>query len=221
MKIKVFSLGLFLIFLFGCTPAVKHYLLYDIHLEDVERPAEAIEQFKEQTISATGEEGYTHLFEDDLTKVLWLPDPEEFRFLLENKTDDSIRIIWNEAAYVNEKGESFRVIHAGIKYIDRDRPQLPSVVQAKEMIKDFVYPADYISLERDTWAERPMISLGWMEKPLLPYVQKGGDPQEFLNSAQSHLGKTLQVILPIQFEGVTYNYVFTFKIKDIYLAPKQ
>lgn len=219
MKIKVFSLGLFLIFLYGCAASVKHYLLYDINLEDVERPAEAIERFNEQKISTIEEEGYTYMFEDKMIRILWRPSPVELSFFLENKTDSSIRIIWNEAAYVSEKGESYRVIHAGVKYVDRDRPQVPSVVKEKGMLKDFVYPADYVSYTRDDWVERPLF-VGWVEKPLLPYTQKGGDSQALLNSAQGCLGKTLQVLLPIQFEGVTYDYAFTFKIKDIYLAPK-
>lgn len=219
MKIKIFSLGLFLIFLFGCTASVRHYLLYDINLEDVERPAEATDLFKKQKISATEEEGYTHMFEDEMIRILWRPSPVEMSFLLENKTDNSIRIIWNEAAYVSEKGESYRVIHTGVKYVDRDRPHVPSVVKEKGMLKDFVYPADYVSYTRDEWVERPLY-VGWVEKPLLPYTQKGGDSQKLLNSAQGYLGKTLQVLLPIQFKNVTYNYVFTFKIKDVYLAPK-
>jgi len=219
MKIKVFTLSLFLIFFFGCTASVRHYLLYDINLEEVERPVEAIDLFKKQKISTIKEEGYTHMFEDEMIRILWRPSPVEMSFLLENKTDYSIRIIWNEAAYVSEKGESYRIIHAGVKYVDRDRPQVPSVIKEKGMLKDFVYPADYVSYTRDEWVERPLY-VGWVEKPLLPYTQKGGDSQALLNSAQGYLGKTLQVLLPIQFENVTYNYVFTFKINDVYLAPR-
>jgi len=32
--------------------------------------------------------------------------------------------------------------------------------------------------------------------------------------------KSLQVLLPIQLKEVTYNYIFTFKVKDVNLATK-
>lgn len=57
----------------------------------------------------------------------------------------------------------------------------------------------------------------WEGRPLLPNSQKGGDPQEFLNSAKSYIGKNIQVLLPIRLEDVTYDYTFTFKVKDVNL----
>ncbi len=219
MKIKAFTLCFSFIFLFGCTASVRHYLLYDINLEEVERPPEAFDLFEKQKISTTEEEGFTFLFEDEMIRILWRPSPVEMSFLLENKTDNSIRIIWNEAAYVSKKGKSYRVIHTGVKPVERDRPQVPSVIEKEGVLKDYVYPADYVSYSHDDWVERPLY-MGWDENPFLPYTQKGGDPQVLLNSAQGYLGKTLQVLLPIQYKNVTYNYIFTFKIKDVYLAPK-
>jgi len=220
MRIKVFSFGLLFIFLFGCAASVKHYLRYDIVLEEVERPPEAEERYREQKISTAEEKGYKYMFEDEMIKILWMPSSAELRFLLENKTDHSIKIIWNEAAYVSEKGKSHRVMHTGIKYINRNNPQRSSVVAGKGMITDFIYPADYANYTYDSWVESPLQAGGWIVKPLLPNSQEGGDPQKLLNNATSYIDKTMQVLLPIQLEGVTYNYVFIFKVKDVNLAAK-
>jgi len=220
MRIKVFSFGLFFIFLFGCAASVKHYLRYDIVLEEVERPPEAKERYREQKISTAEEKGYKYMFEDMMIKILWMPSSAELRFRLENKTNHPMKIIWNDAAYVCEKGKSHRVMHAGVKYINRNNPQRSSVVVGKGLITDFIYPADYANYTYDSWVESPLQAGGWIVKPLLPYSQEGGDPQKLLNSATSYIDKTMQVLLPIQLEDVTYNYIFTFKVKDVNLAAK-
>jgi len=131
-----------------------------------------------------------------------------------------MKIIWNDAAYVCEKGKSHRVMHAGVKYINRNNPQRSSIVAGKAGITDFIYPADYANYTYDSWVESPLQAGGWIVKPLLPNSQEGGDPQKLLNSATSYIDKTMQVLLPIQLKEATYNYVFTFKVKDVYLAAK-
>ncbi len=220
MRIKVFYFGLFFIFLFGCAASVMHYLQYDIVLEEVERPPEAKERYREQKISIAEEKGYKYMFEDEMIKILWMPSSTELRFLLENKINHSIKIIWNEAAYVCEKGKSHRVMHNGVEYIDRNNPQRSSVVVGKGVITDFICPADYANYTYDSWVESPLQAGGWIVKPLLPNSQEGGDPQKFLNSGTNYINKTMQVLLPIRLEEATYNYVFTFKVKDVNLAAK-
>ncbi|NIO48500.1 MAG: hypothetical protein GTN73_03535 [Candidatus Aminicenantes bacterium] len=218
MRIKAFFLGLLFIFLFGCAASVIHYLQYDIVLEEVERPPEAKERYRGHEISTAEEEGYKYIFEDEMIRILWMASPTELRFRLQNKTDHSIKIIWNDATYVCEKGKSHRVMHAGVKYINRNNPQQSSIVAGKGSITDFIYPADYANYTYDRWVERPLQAGGWIVKPLLPYSQAGGDPQKLLNNATSYIDKTIQVLLPIKLEEVTYNYIFTFLVKDVHLA---
>lgn len=220
MRIKVIFLVLFLVFLFGCATAVMHKVQYDIALEGVERPPEADEQYGSQKISPTAEKGYKYVFEDKMIKTLWFPSSAEIVFLLENKTNHSIEIMWNEAAYVCEKGESHKVMHAGVKAADREGPQRPSIVEGNGVIKDFIYPADYVYYTTDRWVERPLWGAGWTEKPLLPDSKSGGNEQEFIKKAETYIGKTLQVLLPIKVKDVTYDYVFTFKVKGVNLVTK-
>ncbi len=220
MRIKVISFVLFLIFIFACAASVIHKAKYDIALQKVERPPEADERYGSQKVSPTVEEGYKYLFEDEMIKTLWFPSSAEIVFCLENKTNHSLEIMWDEAVYVCEKGESHEVMHAGVKVADREGPQRPSMVEGKGVIKDFIYPADYVYYTTDRWVERPLWGAGWTEKPLLPDSKRGGDPQEFLKSAKTYIGKTFQVLLPIKVEDVIYNYVFTFEVKDVHLATK-
>jgi hypothetical protein len=217
MKNKAFFLWVVILFLGGCSERVVYNLQYELVLGEVDRPTETAELLGKQKISSIVEEGNTYMFEDGIIKILWLPSVTMFEFLLENKTNSPMKIIWNEAAYVCEKGDSHKVIHAGIKYSQRNRYSLPSDIEQKSTLKDYIYPADYMSYTDDAWVERPMFSGRWEGKTLLPASQKGGDPQEFLNSAKNYIGKTIQVLLPIRVEDVKYDYTFIFKVRDVNL----
>ncbi len=221
MKNKVFYLWVIVLCIGSCSQGVVHNLTYDFTLTDVERPTGAAAFLGEQNISTTVEEGYAYTFEDGIIKILWLPSVAMFEFLLVNKTDSPIKVIWNEAAYICEKGRSHKVIHAGVKYTQRDMYKLPSDIEQKSTLRDFVYPADYVSYADDAWVERPMFSGRWEERPLLPTSQKGGDPQEFLTRAKNYIGKTIQVLLPLKIEDETYDYTFIFGISDVNLGEEQ
>ena len=128
--------------LFGCETM---HAIYDIGLYEVERPADAMERYGEQKIARVEEEEATkYSFEDDLVQIVWLAQPNEISFLLNNKTDYSIKIIWDEAAFVDKGGMSHRVMHLGVKYSDRNASQPPTVVARKGSIHDVVVPTDYV-----------------------------------------------------------------------------
>jgi hypothetical protein len=221
MKKSAFFVSVVALFLVSCSQGVVHRLKYDFTLTEVERPTEAVSLLGEHEISTTAEEGYTYRFEDGMIKILWLPSVDMLEFFLINKTDSPIKIIWNEAVYISEKGDSHQIIHAGVKYSQRNRLKLPSTIEQKSTLKDYVYPSDYVSYADDAWVERPMFSGRWEGKPLLPNSQKGGDPQEFLQSAKNYVGKTIRVVLPLGIDEDTYNYTFVFEVSDVNLGEEK
>jgi len=214
MRRKTLILGLACLFLFSCEAFMSHRLNYGIVLSKVERPAEAKERYGEYEILETEEQDFKYVFEDEMIKVFWLPTSSGISFRMTNKTDHSIRIIWDEAAYVDENGESHRVMHGGIKYTEKEAPQPPSVVVRKGTLADVIFPTDYVSYSSGRYG-------GWSEKPLLPNEQTGGDPQVLLSASKEFIGKTIQVLLPIQIEDVTNDYIFSFKIENAELVTKK
>ena len=196
------------------------FAIYSLSLQTVERPQKATQRYGPQKIDILStNEKYKFYFEDNLVKILWIVTSRHIAFLLQNKTDHSIKIPWDEAAYVDETGRSHRLMHSGIKYSDRDRPIPQSVVVRKGILEDTIVPTDYIS-----WSEGTKYSAGsWDEKPLLPdsdfhgdYI-KGKYPtlEDFDNAVKSYIGKTIQVLLPLQIEDVINDYIFTFKIDSV------
>lgn len=224
MNRKFWILGICILVLSGCSALVQHKVNYDISLDSVERPAEAQERYGDQKIFEADQEKYQYTFEDEMIKVLWLPTTQQFFFMLENKTDYSIRIIWDEAALVDPKGQTHKVIHSGVKYIDRNNPQAPSVVVRKGKITDIVVPSDLIYYGESSSTFQQMMGVsktGWHIKDIIPRVQEGGDPQNLLNIARQYIGQSIQILLPIQIEDIIIDYIFIFKIKDTELATKK
>ncbi len=214
MRTKILALGLVFLLLSNCMMMMKiptfYWIAYEISLEKVERPAEAKKRYGEQKVFKIEEEDFKYAFEDEMIKIAWLPSAVKIAFIIENKTDYSIRIIWDEAAYVDENGESHRIMHSGVRYINRDSPKPPSVIVRRGKLTDVIIPSDYV-------ISGPS---GWEEKPLFPNKQVGGDVQELLSKAEKYIGKTIQILLPIQIENTTNDYIFIFKVLHFELIEK-
>lgn len=203
---KILGFIVFCLFIYGCSAFTYHHLNYEITLDEVERPSKAEERYGEQKIFKSEDEEFDYVFEDQMIKISWLPTSSVIGFRLKNKTEHTIRLIWDEAAYVDEGGETHRVIHSGVKYTDKNSPLPPSVVVRNGTLSEIVYPSDYI-----------YYSDGWQEKPLLVNTQVGGEPNELLNRAKENVGKKVQILLPIQIEDTVNDYIFTFRVKDVQL----
>jgi len=196
--------GVVMAFLTGCT---TYRAYYDIGLTEVERPAQAKQRYGEQKVTQIEEEGVNkYLFEDEMVKIVWIPTSSQVSFILTNKTNHSIKIVWDEAAFVDEKGISHRVMHSGVKYIDRNNPQPPSVVVRNGTITDLVIPTDNVYYVSGKYG-------GWREAPLFP--ASSVTAEELRSKAQKYVGKTIQVLLPIQIEDVVNEYIFTFEVKSV------
>lgn len=198
-----------------CIPikVTKIYQLnYDILLSGVERPASAEKRYGEIKIDKIEKEGVQqYAFEDEMITSFWIVNPAGISFILNNKTAHSIKIIWDEGAFLDENGGSHRIVHSGIKYTDKEKPQAPSVVVRKGILKDTIYPSDYISWSGSEWEERAIFK----------HSQKGGIPEPFFLQAKENIGKTVQVLLPLQIEGVVNEYIFIFKINNVELVKTE
>lgn len=188
------------------TSCMTYQGFYNVGLQEVERPENAKERYGDSKIVNFQEEGKTkYSYEDEMIKIVWLPLSTQFAFTLQNKTDHSIKIIWDEAVYVNENGSSGRVMHSGVKYIDRNNSQPPTIVVKKANIDDIIVPTDNITYTSGQYG-------GWSTNPLFP---NRAMTQEELNSlSQEYIGKTVQVLLPLQIEDTVNEYIFSFKVED-------
>lgn len=176
-----------------------YYLKYDISLWKVEKPSMAKEKAGNSQIT-------NNIYEDEFINISWAIDPLTIAFTLLNKTDHSLKIIWDEAVFVDPIGRNHRIFHSGVRYIDRNAPQPPSIIVRKGQLTDTIYPTDYVHFSDE-----------WEEEPILPYSESGGDPELLFEEGKLYIGSTIQILLPLEINGKINEYIFVFKINDVTL----
>lgn len=139
------------------------------------------------------EESVKLAFEDGSIRIAFAVVESQIQFSLQNKTQSPIEINWDQSAFIDFSGQSHRVIHAGIKWNDREKSQAPTIVPPTARINDIVYPADYAE-----WS-----GSDWLHKPVLP-------PAEV-----AYKGQTFSVFMPLKISNEVKNYLFTIKVADV------
>lgn len=185
---KKLTFMLFLAVILASCGTYYYQDIFKVRLREVEQPENVKEQYSKSKITIFAEDYEPkNSYEDDFIKIIWQPDLTEFSFTLENKLDNSIKIIWDEAVYIDEDNSSRKVMHSGVKYEDGEKAQPLTVIAKKTKINDLVIPVDNICYVD-----------GWRKLPLF--------------SVQKSAGKTVKILLPIQIQETINEYIFSFKI---------
>lgn len=185
-----------------------NYLTYNVGLSNVEAPADVREQYGETKIVSLDVDGKTNYrYEDDYIDISWYVGLTQFAFDLKNKSQYSIKIPWDDVTYINVYGEVGRVMHSGVKYVDRNNSQPASVVPKGARMSDIVMPTDNVYYVSGQYG-------GWREGRLFNFPI---DRNNIDVSKQAYIGKTVKILFPVIIEGVKNEYVFEFRINDITL----
>ena len=206
----------------GATKDVFYYADYDISLTKVDTLKKSSKQ------SITGK----LKFDDPKISITRLPNPKQFVFVLENKLNHSIKILWDETVFVDENGGNHKIMHSGIKLTDRGNSQPPTVIIKGGKLEDLIYPIDYISWREGHYSKYSSSAGEWDEKPILPHAYStiqavdgvmldpmiyGGKnaQQGFIERANSYTGKILKISLSLEDNGTKNEYLFTFKVNKV------
>jgi hypothetical protein len=193
MKIKL----LFSLFILALLASCRTH--YDVVMTHVEAPEDFKQQFGETKILSLSDNKITkYSYEDEMVSFVWYVSKSQFNFMLKNKTNHSIKVPWDDIVFINPGGRSMRVIHSGIRYVDRNKEQAPSVVAKNSVLEDILVPADYIYYVDDGGSGLG----GWKNHDV------------FHNYEQ--IGASASIVFPVIIENVTNEYTFRFQVKDVY-----
>ena len=200
-------------FLFSSCGAFKSYVAnYSVGLSAVESPADAKQQFGETKVVTFDEGGINkYRYEDDYIDIVWYVGSKQFNFTLKNKSGHTLKINWDDVSYVDVKGQVGRVMHAGVKYTERNSSQPATTVPKNASISDLLLPTENVYYVSGQYG-------GWRESYLVPCVYK--TPEAFNAEAPSLVGKTMTIMMPIMIENVQNDYTFTFNIDKLLNTPK-
>jgi hypothetical protein len=134
-------------------------------------------------------------FSDKYISVAWDISENQVGFTLTNKTNEPIKINWDQASFVDINGSSKQVIHSGVRYINRDSPQVPTIIPPTAKLNEIIVPKTNIYYGYSNWKVEPIFPEG----PL----------------AKSYANKEFSVFLPLEIEGKSKYYSFTFRINNI------
>jgi hypothetical protein len=164
----------------------------------VEKPAdESVRYGETKIVKADSVTKYSYI--DDFIDILIFGDSINFSFLLKNISQNSLKLVWNEAVFVDFNGNTSKVMHVGTKYSDKELDQPAATIIKGAHIEDIAVPTSNIRYS-DILKE-------WVTESMYPSVPTTS-PGE------------IKLMLPIQVKDVINEYVFVFRVDRIYRHPE-
>ncbi|HUI29010.1 MAG TPA: hypothetical protein VLX91_02245 [Candidatus Acidoferrales bacterium] len=151
-------------------------------------------------------------WEDDKIAISFFVSDKEVDFTLRNKTNEVIKVNWDEATIV-QYGKAGKVMHAGVKYTDRNESHPSTAVPPGASIDDLLLPSDNVYWREGYYGEYYSNPGGWEENDLFPTADF--NKAEYKDAILKSKGKSFSIYLPIQYQNKTLDYTFEFVITDV------
>lgn len=190
--------------------------LYSIRLDSVESSRNLYEdRYKSNIVSFKEYMVKGYKYSDEFIEIIWHIDdyPQILCFTLKNKSNRNIKINWDKISYVNFDDLSCGVIHFEVsqidfkrflyfgggldvnrKDIDKNKPQLPTVIPRGAKICEMLLPKEKIEGSTDI-----------LLIPMDIGMTKQGDYRD----------KNIKIYMPIVIGKESNEYIFTFGIHNV------
>jgi hypothetical protein len=176
----------------------------------------SIAQLKGNTYSyshkLTGENIIDKTYEDNDLKITFTVGTKEIDFEIYNKTDKSVKIIWDETSFI-PYGEGKKVMHKGVKYTDRDAAQVPTSIPSKTSWSDIIVPTDNVYFRQGYYSQYLSNPGGWETNDL--WISADFNKPETEAVVMKLKGWKYRLVMPMEVNGVKKEYTFNFEITDI------
>ena len=153
-------------------------------------------------------------YKDNIIDLIIYTDDYSFKICLENVSDSSIKIIWDDVIFVSYNGSIEKVMHKGVKYVDRNESQKPTTIIRNTRWEDVIIPTNliYYSTNKYELLSTPLSDGGWYASSIYPSRRVG--------IANPNIGQ-MQLMIPIQINGIVNEYIFIFDVKYEYEYPER
>ena len=109
-------------------------------------------------------------------------------------------------------------MHSGTKYNERGNPQPASIVVRLGSLDEFVAPTDFVYYYSGYGNQYIYDPSEWRHEPLIP--NKSEEKAVAEEQAKTMLGKKINLLLSLEINGVTNDYLFEFQINSYKLTSK-
>lgn len=164
---------------------------YKSFLSKVEKPAnESIRYGEIRTIIRDSIDKFS--YSDNVIDLFIFNDSKQFNFELKNVSEYTIKVVWNEAAFVATDGSMSKVMHKGIKFSQREGDQPSSIIIRGAVLDDCATPTENVYYKEGYRTGR------WETKSMYPLIR---GPK-----------KNVSLLLPIQIKDTINEYLFIFDV---------
>jgi hypothetical protein len=137
--------------------------------------------------------------EDKAYTISYTPDSIDsgvaFRF--QNKSNEPIKIIWDECAFIDADGKSEKIFHGGVKIADKSSSLPPTMIPPQAEHQDTIIPSS-----RVTW------SRGWNYEPICGFVDYTAEEIADLLC----VGKTMGFMITLEVKGKKIHKTLKYKL---------
>lgn len=186
----------------GC---YSYHASYQVVLDTVESPKSFKQQFGEKKLVTFDKGNFSNSFDDSLIHIVWNLNSSTFNFSLTNNSNNSIKVLWDDAAYVDESGLNKRISHRGVNYMDISKSQPNTTVVRGSILEDSVIP---IENEHFIRGSKPLFKEAVLNK------------QDAITLNDRYIGKRVKILLPLKIEETINEYLFTFRIVEVLVNGK-
>ncbi len=124
---------------------------------------------------------------------------------LRNTSTEFIEVVWDQSVYVDEDGNTSRLIRGNVKLLDKDRPQPNTTIPPGAKTQETVFPVTHVDAAKD--------GSGWKQRPLLAELMRfdyGSSTPT--TDVPDVTGEELKVYLRLLVGDQKRNVPITFKI---------
>lgn len=172
---------------------------YQATLIQVERPSDASNRYGDtETIVDDGVTKFSYV--DDIIDIVIFASSTQFNFVLKNVSNTSIKVIWNEAVFVDYEGNTSKIMHIGTKYSQREEDQPATTIIKGAKVEEIAVPTKNVRYS-DLINE-------WITDSMFPSI-----PDLTLDP--------IRLMLPIQIKDTINEYIFVFDVKYSYNHPER
>lgn len=146
------------------------------------------------------------VFTDSAIDIRFSFSDKQIDFVIKNKSNDPLKIIWDEASIV-QYGKTKNIIHKGVKYIEAGKSMTPTTLLPGAALDDLIVPAEKVEYESGTYG-------GWRVNDF--FVCYDENKPENKSVIMANVGQEVSVYIPIRTgSNKELGYIFKFKVNDI------
>ncbi len=197
------------------------FIEYSAPLVKVERPADVKKRYG-TTAEIKIDTSKSFFFEDSLLRTGIFLSHTQVNFTVFNKSDHTMKLLWDDAVFIEPDNSTTRIMHEGIKFTDKNNSMPASIIPRRGKIEDLATPTNRVS-----WREGyGSVSGEWQEDGIFKWEQHFQNDStaiptkeiaQFYESAQKNIGAKVGLLLPFEIEGVKNEYTFWFQVQKVEL----